>query len=297
MYEQIASNINKTRLLMGLFVALVAVLGYAFGEASGAGWSGLVFALIVSTVMSFTSYYYSDRIVLAMSGARPVTKEEYPYLWNTVEGLAIAAGIPAPKTYVIDDTAMNAFATGRDPEHAAIAVTTGLLSKLNRQELEGVVAHEMSHIRNRDILLASVTVVLVGVAALLSDWMMRSFLWGGSRRRRERSGRGQAGAVIVVIALVLAILAPLAAQLIRFAISRKREFLADADGALLTRYPPGLADALEKIAADTEPLEAANRATAHLYIVNPLKDSRGRASYLYSTHPPIQERIARLRSM
>lgn len=297
MYEQIASNINKTRLLMGLFIALVALLGYVFGEVSGAGWSGLAFALILSAAMSFASYYYSDRIVLAISRARPVTKDEYPYLWNTVEGLAIAAGIPAPRPYVIDDTAMNAFATGRDPEHAAIVVTTGLLSKLNRQELEGVVAHEMSHIRNRDILLASVTVVLVGVAALLSDWMMRSFWWGGSRRRRDRSGHGQAAAVVAVIALVLAVLAPVAAQLIRFAISRKREFLADADGALLTRYPPGLADALEKIAADTEPLEAANRATAHLYIVNPLKDARGRASYLYSTHPPIEERIARLRSM
>lgn len=297
MYEQIASNINRTRLLMGLFIALVALLGYVFGEMSGAGWSGLVIALIISVAMSFASYYYSDQIVLAISRARPVTKDEYPYLWNTVEGLAIAAGIPAPRPYVIDDTAMNAFATGRDPEHAAIVVTTGLLSKLNRQELEGVIAHEMSHIRNRDILIASVTVVLVGVVALLSDWMLRSFWWGGSRRRRNRSGSGQAGVIIALIALVLAILAPVAAQLIRFAISRKREFLADADGALLTRYPPGLADALEKIAADTEPLEAANRATAHLYIVNPLKDARGRTSYLYSTHPPIEERIARLRSM
>ncbi len=297
MYEQIASNVNRTRLLVGLFIALVALIGYVFGDLSGTGWGGLAVALVVAGAMSLGSYYYSDRIVLAISRARPVTKEEYPHLYNTVEGLAIAAGIPAPKPYVIDDSAMNAFATGRDPQHAAIVVTTGLASKLNRVELEGVVAHEMSHIRNRDILLAGVTAVLVGVVALLSDWMLRSMWWGGRSRRRSRERLGQGGAIIMIVGLVLAVLAPIAAQLIRFAISRRREFLADADGALLTRYPPGLADALEKIAADTEPLEAANRATAHLYIVNPLKDAKGRPSSLYSTHPPIAERVARLRAM
>ncbi len=298
MYEQIASNVNKTRLLMAAFVALVAALGYVFGEASGSGWGGFVVALVLATFMSLGSYYYSDRIVLGISRARPASRDEFPHLCNTVEGLAIAAGIPAPKVYVIDDTAMNAFATGRDPAHAAIAVTTGLVSRLNRVELEGVVAHEMSHIKNYDIRLAGMTAVLVGLVALLSDWMLRSVWWGGAARRRKR-GRGESdvGGIIVLLGLVLAILAPIAAQLIRFAISRKREFLADADGALLTRYPPGLADALEKIAADTEPLEVANRATAHLYIVDPLKGAGARMASLYSTHPPIEERIARLRAM
>ncbi|OGP66667.1 MAG: zinc metalloprotease HtpX, partial [Deltaproteobacteria bacterium RBG_13_53_10] len=242
--------------------------------------------------------YASDKIVLAMSKARPVTKEEFPYLYNVVEGLTIAAGLPPPRCYIIDDTAPNAFATGRNPKNSVIVVTTGLLDKLNRVELEGVIAHEMSHIKNYDVLLQTLTVVMVGVVALLSDWMRRTFWWGGGRRRGSDRGKGSGGAAIILaLALVMAILSPLIAQLIRLAISRKREFLADASGAMLTRYPPGLASALRKISADREPLEAANKATAHLYIVNPLKDIRGPVNRLFSTHPPIEERIAALEKM
>jgi heat shock protein HtpX len=249
--------------------------------------------------MTFGSYYASDKIVLAISRARPVKKEDFPYLYNVVEGLAIAAGLPKPRCYVIDDTAPNAFASGRNPENAVIVVTTGLLQKLNRAELEGVIAHEMSHIKNYDVLVQTLAVVMVGVVALLSDWTLRTFFWGGGRRRsRDQSGGGgNAAAVFIVVALVLAILSPIVAQLLRLAISRKREFLADANGALLTRYPPGLASALKKLAADREPLEAANKATAHLYIVNPLKNIKGRVNKLFSTHPPIEERVAALEKM
>jgi heat shock protein HtpX len=247
--------------------------------------------------MTVGGYYYSDKIVLAISHARPVTREEYPYLYHTVEGLAIAAGVPSPHCYVIDDTAPNAFATGRNPKNAVICVTTGLLQKMNRLELEGVIAHEMSHIKYYDVLLQTVAVVMVGIVALLSDWMLRSFWWGGGRRRsRERSG-GNAGAILLLVGIVLAILSPLIAQLIQLAISRRREFLADASGAMLTRYPAGLASALRKIAADPEPLEVANKATAHLYIVNPLKNVGGKVNKLFSTHPPIEERIAALEKM
>jgi len=217
-------------------------------------------------------------------------------LYNVVEGLSIAAGVPAPKCYVIDDTAPNAFATGRNPKNSVICVTTGLLQKMNRAELEGVIAHEMSHIKNYDIRLQTLAVVMVGVVALLSDWIMRSFWWGGGRRRGGRDKSG-AGAIFVVVGLLLAVLGPIISQLIRLAISRKREFLADASGAMLTRYPPGLASALRKISTDTEPLEAANKATAHLYIVNPLKDIKGAVNKLFSTHPPIEERISALEKM
>lgn len=306
MYEQIASNVNKTRLLIAFFIVIIGILGYAFGEMTGYGYGGLAIAIIIAILMSVGSYYYSDSIVLAISHARPVIKDENPYLWNTVEGLSIAAGIPMPKVYIIDDSAPNAFATGRNPEHSAIAVTTGLLSKLNRLELEGVIAHEMSHIKNYDILISTIAVIMVGVVALLSDWMLRSMWWrgawgggfgGGGRRRQDGNGEGGIGAILVIVGLILAIVGPLIAQLLRLAISRKREFLADASGALLTRYPEGLASALEKISADNEPLEVANKATAHLYIVNPLKDRRSRMDVLFSTHPPVEERIRALRSM
>ena len=264
----------------------------------GMGTEGLIFALLLAVGMTVGSYYYSDKIVLAMSKARPVTKEEFPYLYNVVEGLTIAAGLPPPRCYVIDDTAPNAFATGRNPKNSVIVVTTGLLDKLNRVELEGVIAHEMSHIKNYDVLLQTLVVVMVGIVALLSDWMRRTFWWGGGRRRSSDRGKGSGGAAIILaLALIMAILSPLIAQLIRFAVSRKREFLADANGAMLTRYPPGLASALRKISADKEPLEAANKATAHLYIVNPLKDIRGPVNRLFSTHPPIEERIAALEKM
>lgn len=300
MYDQIASNKRRSGLLILLFVAVIAALGWAFGEQTGLGWGGLVMAAVLAGAMAAGSYYYSDRIVLSISRARPVRKEEYPHLFNVVEGLAIAGGIPMPRCYVIDDTAPNAFATGRNPEHAVICVTTGLLQKLDRVELEGVVAHEMSHIKNYDILLQTLLVVMAGVVVLLGDWLLRSFFWGGGRRhgrRRGGGGGGSAAPILMIVALLLALLAPVVAKLIQFAVSRRREFLADASGAMLTRYPPGLASALRKIAADREPLEAANKATAHLYIDNPLKNVKGPVNRLFSTHPPIEERIAALEKM
>jgi len=296
MWEQISSNRVKSTLLVVFFVAFVIFIGWIFGQTTVWGPAAPILAAVVAGVMAFAGYYNSDKIVLSISRARPATKQEFPYLHNTVEGLAIAAGLPVPKLYVIDDTAPNAFATGRNPEHAAIAVTTGLLQKLNRAELEGVIAHEMSHIADYDTLLMTLTVVMVGTVALVSDWTMRSFFWGGGRRRRGAGG-GQAGMILLLVALVLAILSPIIAQLIRLAISRRREFLADANSARLTRYPEGLASALEKLTLDREPLEAANKATAHLYIVNPLKDIGGTMNELFSTHPPIEKRIAALRAM
>lgn len=282
-------------MLIFFFVLLVIFLGFVFGQLMDLGYSGVFLATVIAVIMSRGSYYYSDKIVLAMSRARPVKKEEFPYLYNVIEGLSLAAGLPAPKMYVIDDSAPNAFATGRDPEHSAVVVTTGLLDKLNRIELEGVIAHEMSHIQNFDIRLMTLATVMVGIVALLSDWLLRSFWWGG--RRRNNDGGGPVALVLLLIGLVLAILAPLAAQLIKLAISRQREFLADASGAMLTRYPEGLASALEKISSDHEPLEAANKATAHLYIVNPLLEHGGRVNRLFETHPPIAERVGRLREM
>jgi heat shock protein HtpX len=302
MYEQIASNKRKSFLLVLFFLALIFVLAWLFEQLAGMGTEGLILAIVIAVGMTIGSYYASDKIVLAMSKARPVEKKDYPYLYNVVEGLAIAAGLPKPRCYIIDDSAPNAFATGRNPKNSVIVVTTGLLDKLNRVELEGVIAHEMSHIKNYDVLVQTLTVVMVGVVALLSDWMLRSFWWGGGRGRKVGKGRsggggGGAAAIIVVVGLILAILSPLIAQLIHFAVSRKREFLADASGAMLTRYPPGLASALRKIAADKEALEVANKATAHLYIVNPLLDIGGAVNRLFSTHPPIEERISALEKM
>ena len=296
MWEQISSNRVKSTLLVVFFVAFVIFIGWVFGKTTVWGPAAPILAAVVAGVMAFAGYYNSDKIVLSISRARPATKQEFPYLHNTVEGLAIAAGLPVPKLYVIDDTAPNAFATGRNPEHSAIAVTTGLLQKLNRAELEGVIANEMAHIADYDTLLMTLTVVMVGTVALVSDWTMRSFFWGGGRRRRDTGG-GQAGAILLLVALALAILSPIIAQLIRLAISRRREFLADANSARLTRYPEGLASALEKLTLDREPLEAANKATAHIYIVNPLKDVGGTINGLFSTHPPIEKRIAALRAM
>jgi len=299
MYEQIARNKWKSFGLVFFFVLFVFFLVWVFEQALGWGREGLILAVILAVAMSWGGYFWSDKITLAMSKARPVEKSEFPYLYNVVEGLAIAAGLPAPRCYVIDDTAPNAFATGRNPKHAVICVTTGLLEKMNRAELEGVIAHEMSHIKNYDVLVQTLTVVMVGIVALMSDWMLRTFMWGGGgrRRSRERSGGGGAAAIFIVVGLVLAALSPLISRLIQFAVSRKREFLADASSAMLTRYPPGLASALRKISADTEPLEAANKATAHLYIVNPLKDYKKGLNRLFSTHPPIEERIAALEKM
>jgi heat shock protein HtpX len=298
MYEQISRNKWKSAALIVFFMAFIFLLTWFFEYVTGWGRGGLVLAVIVSMGMALVGYYSSDKIVLAISRARPATKDEFPYLYNVVEGLAIAAGIPTPKCYVIDDTAPNAFASGRKPETAVICVTTGILEKLNRVELEGVIAHEMSHIKNYDVRLQTLVVVMAGIVALLSDWMLRTFMWGGGRRRgRSRGGDGAAGGILVLVGLALAVLSPLIATIIQLAVSRKREFLADANGAMLTRYPAGLASALRKISADTEPLEAANKATAHLYIVNPLKNIKGGVNKLFSTHPPIEERIAALEKM
>jgi heat shock protein HtpX len=296
-YDQITSNKFRSGVLIVVFMLLVALVGWVFGRFTGFGDWGLVIALAIAAVMAWSSYWYSDRLVLAMSHARPVSKETEPYIVNTVEGLAIAAGLPVPKAYVIDDPAPNAFATGRDPEHAAIAVTTGLVQKMDRLELEGVIAHEMSHVKNYDTLVSTLVVVLAGTIALLSDWMLRSFWWGGGRRRSNDAGGGEFGIIIVAVGLVLAILAPLVALLIQMAISRKREYLADANGALLTRYPAGLANALRKIANDPNPLRVANKATAALWIENPLRDHGGRMNALFDTHPPLEERIKRLEAM
>ena len=296
MYEQISSNIWKSWGLLFVFVAIVVAIGVVFWHSTNSPWA-VPIAVTVAVVMAVGSYYNSDKIILAMSGARPAEKPEFAHLINSVEGLAIAAGLPTPRVYVIDDSAPNAFATGRDPQHAVICVTTGLVEKMDRVELEGVIGHEMSHVKNYDIRFAMLVVVMVGIVALLSDWLLRSLWWGGGRGSSDDDEDRGSGAIWMVVAVVVAILAPISAVLMQAALSRQREFLADANGALLTRYPQGLASALEKIAADSEPLEAANKATAALYIYNPLKDIGGKVNSLFDTHPPIEERVRRLRAM
>jgi heat shock protein HtpX len=302
-YDQMSANKLRTVLLMTVFALLVLLVGYVAGRMMGIGWWGLVIAGVLALVMSWGSYWWSDSLVLSMSGARPADKDAGPrdaYILNAVEGLAIAAGLPAPKAYVIDDPAPNAFATGRDPQHAAVAVTTGLLDKLDRQELEGVIAHELSHVRNRDTLVTTVAVVLAGTIVLLSDFMRSWFRFGWMFGGGDDDSDGDSGggnAIWLLIGLALAILAPLAALMLQMAVSRKREYLADANGALLTRYPDGLASALRKIASDPVPLRSANKATASLWIYNPLKDHKGAMNSLFETHPPIEERIRRLEAM
>jgi len=244
--------------------------------------------------MSFASYWWSDKIVLAMSSAKELKHEDNPQIYHLVENLCITAGLPVPKIYIIEDSAINAFATGRDPKHGVICLTTGIIDRLEKIELEGVIAHELSHIGNRDILLSTVIVILVGFVTLLADWF-RHWAFFGGRSRDNDSGGGQLKMILIILAIILSILAPIVAMLMQLAISRKREFLADADGALLTRYPEGLAKALEKISQDTEPLEAANRATAHLFIANPFKGKK--MMKMFMTHPPIEERIKALRGM
>lgn len=293
MYKQIDSNKRKTIFLLGVFLVFIIGLGWIFSYAFDAVWI-LPLAIIFAILQSFMSYYYSDRITLFISGAREAPRQEpYLKLHRLVENLAITAGLPKPKVCVINDPSPNAFATGRDPNHSTIAVTSGLLERLNKVELEGVIAHEMSHIGNYDIRLMTIVVVLVGIIALMSDFFIRWSFWGGGRRRDRDSG--QIGVVLVIVGVILAILAPIAASLIQLAISRKREFLADATGALMTRYPEGLASALEKISTDPNILRRVSGATAHLYITNPLRAKN--LSILFSTHPPIQERTEALRSM
>jgi heat shock protein HtpX len=297
-YEEISRNKRRTVLLVLGAIVVVGALGYLFGLLLDVGVVGLVIALLVAGAMSWFSYRYGDRLVLRAARARAVTQEDEPRLLNVVEGLAIAAGLPTPAVYVIPEQGLNAFATGRDPEHASIAVTQGLLDTLNRVELEGVVAHEMAHVLGRDILLGTVVATLVGSIVLIADFMLRWFWWGGGGRRR--GGDGQGFAVLALAGVVLALVSPIIAQVIRLAVSRRREYLADAQGAMLTRYPPGLAAALRKLAADTTPMRVTNNATAHLWLKQPSR-TPGEGTHwfetLFSTHPPIQERIRILEEM
>jgi len=297
-YSNISANKRATWLLMLAFVVLIAGVVEIFSLALGGGYAVGIVVLVIAGIFVTISYYSSSSLVLGISQAKEVKHEENPDLYHSVENLSIGAGLPMPRLYIIDDTAPNAFATGRDPKHAVVVVTKGLLNKMDKLELEGVVAHELSHIRNYDIRLQTLVVVLVGMVALASDLMLR-YTWFGTGRRPSNRGKGEGvgGAVVLAIAVIAAILAPIAAQLIKLAISRQREYLADASGALLTRYPEGLARALEKIEADQEPLEVANKATAHLYISNPLKGHESLANNFFATHPPTKERIRRLRAM
>ena len=293
LYTHQGENVQKTWLLMGTFLVLVIAIGYAVSwylNSSIILYAAVIFAL----VMNVGSYWFSDKIVLSMTNAHPVTHAEFPDLWNVVENLSITAGLPMPKVYVVSDPAPNAFATGRDPEHAVVAATTGLLQILDRTELEGVIAHELSHIGNRDMLVMTVAVVLAGFIAMLSDFLMRAMMYGGDSDNKKSP-------IFLVFAIVGIVLAPIAAQLMQLAISRKREYLADASGALLTRYPEGLASALEKISTYGRPMANANHATAHLFIADPFaseKRSIGqKISGLFATHPPVAERIRALRDM
>lgn len=302
MYEQIASNRRKSVVLVLGAILLLGAVGYAIGLLTQQGPAWLIFGLGLAVALSAGSYFYGDRIVLASTRAREVTPEQEPRLHNIVEGLAIAAGIPKPRVYVVPEEAPNAYATGRDPEHSSIAVTQGLLDAMNRVELEGVVAHEMSHILDRDMLVGTIVATLVGAVVLMSEFFMRAMWWGGvgGRRGNDRGG-GPVEAILFAVGFVLIILAPIFGQIVRFAMSRQREYLADAQGAMLTRYPPGLAAALKKIsAASSIPMRSANNATAHLWLNQPSRvqgERMGSLERLFSTHPPIEDRIRRLEEM
>jgi heat shock protein HtpX len=301
-YEQIASNKRRTVLLVLGAIVFLGLIGYAIGLFTSSGPVGLIAALVVAVVMALGSYFAGDRIVLASTRAREVTSEQEPRLHNVVEGLAIAAGIPKPRVYVVPERALNAFATGRDPEHSSIAVTQGLLEGMNRVELEGVIGHELAHVQDRDILVGTMVATLVGAAVLLSEFFMRAWFWGGigGRRGSDRGG-GPIALVFLVVGLVMLILAPIVGQVIKLAVSRNREYLADAQGALLTRYPPGLASALRKIQVGAAiPMSSANNATAHLWLNQPSRiqgEGMGSLERLFQTHPPIEERIRRLEEM
>ena len=292
LYTQQSKNISRTWFLMILFFIVVIAVGFVFGQAYNSPGI-LYFAIIFSIFMNVLSYWYSDKIVLAMYKSVLVTNESHPDLYNSVENLSITAGLPMPKVYVIPDPAPNAFATGRNKDHAAVAVTSGLLQILNKTELEGVLAHELAHIGNRDTLLSTVVIVLVGFIALLSNIFLRSAMWGGMRRDND----SKAGGVFILIGFIFAIFAPISVTLIQLAISRKREYLADASGALMTRYPEGLASALQKISQHSRPMMRANKATAHLFIANPFGGVGKRVSGLLATHPPAEDRIRILREM
>lgn len=301
MYDQVASNKRRSLFLIAGFVVLVVLAGWAFEMALGFGLPALIFAIVFAVAMSAGAYWKSDAIALRMSHAQPADPVEYARLHNLVEGLCIAGGLPKPRLYVIDDEAPNAFATGRDPQHAAVAVTTGLLNKMNRIELEGVLAHELSHIKNYDILVSTLAVTLVGVIALIADWGFRSIFWGGGRRD-DRDGGGNSQAVFALVGFALLIFLPIVAKLMQFAVSRRREALADMSGVEMTRYPPGLISALEKLKDDQTVVHSGSRATAHLWIEAPVarKDSEGKLAWvgrLFDTHPPLEERIEALREL
>lgn len=290
LYQQADANVRKTWIFITAFLLLIIFIGWIFSYTFESP-AILYFAVALSIFWSFSSYWYSDKVVLALTQSRPIKKQDHPQLYRIVENLSITAGLPMPAVYIMEDSALNAFATGRNAQHGVVCVSRGLLDKLEKAELEGVIAHELSHIGNKDILLSSVVVVLVGLVALLSDWMTRSLFFG----RRRQDQEGNFGIIVMVLGILASILAPLAATLLQLAISRKREFLADATGALLTRYPEGLARALEKISQDPQPLRTASNATSHLFIANPFK--KDKASKLWMTHPPVEERIKALRQM
>lgn len=298
-YQLVAQNKRRSIFVIIGFVAFITVAAWLMTYAFGYDYSLVGVALIFSGVASLGSYWFSDSLVLAVSRARPAKREEFFDFYTVAENLSMSQQLPLPKLYVIDDTAMNAFATGRDPKHAAVVATTGLLSRLDRGEIEGVIAHELSHVRNYDMLLMSIVSILVGFLALLSDWMLRISFWGGGRKR-DREANGQFEMILGLVGMVLVLLSPLIATLIQLAISRKREFLADASAVAITKNPQGLISALSKLDQDREPLEAANKATAHLYISDPLKnrhDAVGWFANLFNTHPPIAERIKALQSI
>jgi heat shock protein HtpX len=300
-YEQIAANRRKTVVLLVVAFVLLALVGYAIGLVFGAGWFGLAIAIVLAVLLQIASYYNGDRIVLASTRAREVSPAEQPRLHNVVEGLAIAAGVPKPRVWVVPEQAPNAFATGRDPEHASVAVTEGLLATMNRIELEGVIGHELAHVVDRDILYGTIVATVLGAVVLLSEFFMRALWWGGigGRRGNDRGG-GAADLFLFAIGFALIILAPLFGQLIRLAVSRNREYLADAQGAMLTRYPPGLISALHKLASAPTAMRSANNATAHLWLNQPSRVEGDRMSTmerLFATHPPIADRIHRLEQM
>ena len=303
MYEQIAANKRKTVLLVLGALVLFGIVGYAIGWLYlTSGWVGLAIALAIAAAMSIASYLYGDRLVLASTRAKAVSPEEEPRLHNIVEGISIAAGVPKPAVYVVPEQAPNAFATGRDPEHSSIAVTQGLLDMMNRVELEGVIGHELAHVQDRDILVGTIVATLVGAIVLVSEFFLRFWWIGGAGRRRDSSGDGGGifGIVLLVVGILLLILAPIAGQVIKLAVSRNREYLADAQGALFTRYPPGLISALRKIGASPTAMRSANNATAHLWLSQPSRlpgESTTRLERLFSTHPPLEDRIRRLEEM
>ncbi|MDD2758341.1 MAG: M48 family metallopeptidase [Patescibacteria group bacterium] len=299
MYSEITSNKRKSIFLAMIFIALIILLGWTFDQIYGGGrtYSGIIFAVLFSLGMTAISYFSGDKIALSVSGAKPIEHDANKYVFHLVENLCIAAGTPMPKIYLIEDPAINAFATGRDPKNASIAVTRGAIEKLTNEELEGVIAHELSHIKNYDIRFMMLVAVMVGAITIMADFMLRSGGLFRGGKSDNRDGGSQLFAILMIVGIILAILSPLIAELIKLAISRRREYLADASSALLTRYPEGLANALEKIANENLPMKKASTATAHLFIANPFKGGRKKFAALMSTHPPVEDRIQKLRTM